>query len=141
MWLNNWDTQLQRLLVFYPRPSTGIASHCRARRCCCGSGAYKVCGVNLNTVAPFRLHFCKGHFCRFQRHWVLNMAKADTDTRSVAHRVCFHINDIAVKRPSCCTKDELETIISLNVEAGQLCRRVLEGLRYRSEPLRISVNL
>jgi hypothetical protein len=75
-------------------------------------------GVDLNTVTPFRLHLHKGHFCGLQQDGVLYVAKADTYTRGVAHSVCFNIDDIAVKRSSCCTKDKLETILGLNVETG-----------------------
>lgn len=74
--------------------------------------------INLNLLSPFRAHFSQREFRVLQQDRVLDVAKTDTDTRCVLHRVRPHANDIGRVCASCRAKDKLKCVFRVDFHAG-----------------------
>lgn len=100
-----------------------------------------MCRIDLDTVTPLGLHLCERHLRLFQQQSILNVSEANRDTRRIAHSMSFHVDDVALECPGRRTKNQLDFVLGLHVQARQLCRRVLKRLGYSSEPLAITEDL
>lgn len=114
------NTHLKRLLILNARST-------RDATCCLGAGwrgrgrsAHKVGGVDLYLLATFRSHVPQSHLCVFKEYWILHVAKADRDARSVRHCMRTNMQNVGRECPSSRPQDQLKRVLSVELKSGQL---------------------
>ena len=97
--------------------------------------------INLDSITPLRLHLSQRHLGLLEKYRVLDISKADGDTRGITHSVSLHAYDVAVERPRCSPEYELELVVGLDIQTGEFCGRVLEWLGDSRQALLIPIYL
>lgn len=106
-----------------------------------GRRAYKVGCVDLNFVAPFRLHLSQCELGIFQQNAVLDISETNRNSGGVCYSVCANANEIRWEGASSCAKDELERVLSIEFKTRQFCRAVGKRRGDSGESLAISVDV
>lgn len=118
MRLDDGNAELKRTLVLDAWSTTRVACYLCTRGRSGRGGTDKMCSINLNLVAPFRFHFPQCRLGVLKQNRILNVSKADRDTRGVCHRVCTHAKDIGGERSRGRTKDKLERVLQVDFKPG-----------------------
>lgn len=79
VWIEDWDTELQRSLVFNARRASGVSCSLSTIGSHGWCRAYKVCRVNLYFVAPLGFHFPQGHLGILEQDRILNVTETYRD--------------------------------------------------------------
>ena len=137
--LHDRDAHLQRLLVLNARrtrePTGGFHSRGRRR----GGRAYEVCRVYLYLGAPPCAHLAQGHLRVLEKQAVLHVPEAHGDAGRVGNSVCADVEYVRGVRACRRAQHKLESVFSVELQAGQLRRRVREWGWDRGEALAVAV--
>lgn len=115
--LDNWDTQLQRLLILHAG-CTGHTSHslCTPRGGS-RSSTNEMCGVDLNLITPLRTHLAQRHLRILKQDRILNITETDGDTRRICHSMSSNAEEVGSESSGGRSEDELECVFGVELEA------------------------
>jgi hypothetical protein len=139
--LNDRDAELKRALILDARRAARTARRGRATRCCGRRCADEVRRVDLDLVAPASAHLAERDLRVLEQHRVLHVSEADGNAGRVRHRVRANGDHVRWVCAGSCTQYELERILVVDVEPGQLRRRVLQWSRDCRETLAVAVDV
>lgn len=128
------DAKLERFLVLYCRSSPSVRS---VGRTC----AHEMGSIDLDPIAPARLHATQHLFSSLQHSRIGNMSEADAYTRGICDGMCACTDDVAREGARGRLEDEVESIFCVDVETAQFCARVVQRVRDGSQSDAVPVDV
>lgn len=98
-------------------------------------------GINLDLITPLCAHLSQRHLRVLQKHWVLDITKADRDSRSICHGVGADAQEVRREHACGSAEHKLECVLCVNLETRELAGSVGQRQRDRSELLAVAINI